>query len=57
MKKVFTINEAQLKKETQCRNHYWVKLETGQAECRKCPTAIKYDTKRFKLVKGKLLPR
>lgn len=54
--RVFSIMESQIKGTTQCQEHYWIPIGKNQAECRNCPTAIRYDNK-HKISKGKLVKR
>jgi len=51
---VFTIHESQIKGQAQCKKHYWIPMGKNEAECRNCPTAIKFDDK-HKISKGKLI--
>ena len=54
MKPVFSVNEAQIKGVSQCKNHYWIQISDNEAECRNCPTVITYNPARYKVVNGKL---
>ncbi len=52
---VFTVNEAQLKGVSQCKNHQLSKIGQNEYECSRCPTVLTIDPNKNKVVNSKLV--